>query len=241
MKLEGCSNSGFSYTEKYKKTILGFSEWINNQKSEMVISNSDLQQKMSEGGVSDPSEIRMITPFLTKAGIIDTNHCIKSSTGTRTTGFRIDPNFFTKEGQYFLQFLRIEMLYGSIDNSEIRVQITKLMSLFGILQFKSLMKSEDQIYGDIYNFLERYSSYDKNEFFFVTHCRKNNLMNSLDEYVTKYRKKEITHIEYANNVNCFQYITRQLIQLGIVTENGEHRYELTEIAQGALARNVYGE
>lgn len=230
MNLDGCSCSGFSYTDKYKKAILSFADFILAQDKEIELTNAELQEAVSKLGVSDQSEIRMITPFLAKAGIINDSNCIKNRNGTRTIKFKIDDNFFTKEGKMFIQFLRFEVNSNDLEQS-VKNQIEKLMHDFGIIQFKNLMKSDDDIYRDIFQFLKRYGTYDKNEFFMVTHCRKNDCFEKLPVMIELYRSGNIAEIRILNNINSFQYVTKLLQEIGIVEKTIDKRYTFTNLVK----------
>ena len=93
MDLIGCGCMGFSFTDKYKKAIISFYENIKEFGDLGIISYQDLQERIANKGVSEPSEIRMFVPFLLKGNVINPVNCIKNSTGSRIRQFIINNNF----------------------------------------------------------------------------------------------------------------------------------------------------
>lgn len=212
MNLEGCSNAGFSYTPKYKRAMISLFDFVSKQNNK-IISYTEFQEKAESLILSDSSEIRMLIPFMVKNGIINHNNVYKN--GTRIRKLKIDNQFFTVEGKCFIKFLKIEANIGVLDIS-ITPIIKRIYLKFGIIQFEFLREFDEYIYNDLYVFLKKYKTIDKNEFFFLTHCRKNNVLNKLDKYINDYRNKIITDINIINNVNAYQYITNYLLQIGIL-------------------------
>lgn len=213
MKLYGCGCSGFSYTKKYKMAIITIYEWINEQCSDISYDYSEFQNKISNLGVSDNSEVRMIIPFLLKAGVINSNNCIKG--GTRIKRIIINNNFFTLSGECFIRFLKIELLKDSLNTEEKNI-VNRIYKHFGKIQFNYLLISDDYIYMQLYNFLRKYKYICKDEFFILTTCKELNRLEELDDLIISYRNNEIGVLEIMNNVNCYNYITKLLLQLGVL-------------------------
>lgn len=97
---------------------------------------------------------------------------------------------------------------------------------------------DEYIYNDLYVFLKKYKTIDKNEFFFLTHCRKNNILNKLDNYIIDYRNKKINDINIINNVNAYRYITNYLLQIGILV-NVDGYLKLSEYYSSIKAGEKY--
>lgn len=101
--------------------------------------------------------------------------------------------------------------------------------------FNHLVLSDEPIYRDLLNFLRKYNTIDKIEFFLLTDCRKRSCLHLLDDYIYKYRNGIINenNIEIINNVNSYQYITNLLQQIGILDKNSTGRFCL-----GTLIREM---
>ena len=127
----------------------------------------------------------------------------------------INKHFFTPIGKMFIQFLKAEVKIDKLNNPEIRKQINKIYHDFGVFQFDSLCKSEDLIYMDLYDILKKYGYIVRDEFFILTGCRTMDQMDRLDDYIKRYREGSL-RVELGNNINCFQYIIRQLQQIGVI-------------------------
>lgn len=225
MELVGCGCPGFTYTSKYKKAILSLYDWVCNSGEKGEIEYQDLQDKVAKLGVSDGSEIRMIVPFLAKVDVIDADHVIRG--GTRIRSLIIDEEFFTFHGQCFIQFLKIETIRENFEDDEISKVINRIYHKLSYFQYASLMKSDEVIYKDIYDFVVRYGSMDKNEFFIMTTLRKLDEWESLDDTVKQYRAEEIGEIKIVKNVNDYQYITGLLNQYGVLQTKDKQQHLTT--------------
>lgn len=157
--------------------------------------------------------------------------------GTRIRKLRLNDEFFTVEGKCFLKFLKIESKIGEVDTSISQI-IKRIYLKFGIIQFEFLREFDEYIYNDLYVFLKKYKTIDKNEFFFLTHCRKNNILNKLDNYIIDYRNKKINDINIINNVNAYRYITNYLLQIGILV-NVDGYLKLSEYYSSIKAGEKY--
>ena len=237
MKLEGCSNAGLSYTDKYKKSIIKIFECVQCHCNFDTYDYNDFQNLVHEYTLIGTSEIRMLIPFLVKLGIINERNIIRGK--SKIKKMKIDENLFSIEGKSFVNFLKIEQNYDLLDDSQKRI-IKKIYSKFGLIQFNNLRKSDEFIYDDLFIFLNRYQTIDKNEFFILTHCRQNNLLSSLDEYVKKYRANEFGEIEIVKHVNSYQYITNFLLQVGVLEQTSEnYKLKLSGIIKNVWKGDEY--
>ena len=218
MKLDGCGNHGFSYTEKYKKSIVTIFDWANDQESQ-ELDYQKFQEKISSLGVSKPSEVRMIIPFLIKAGVINESNVIRGK--SRIRSIRIDNNLFTENGKIFVQVLKIILLALKTEDTTIMRQVLVTYHKIGRIQFRELCNSEETIYQDLYDFLKEYKHINRDEFFLLTSCRAWDKMGDLPKYITQYREGKIKDIEYASNVNCYQYIISTLEDLGVLIKTDD--------------------
>lgn len=224
MKLDGCGNHGFSYTEKYKKSIVTIYDWANSQESQ-EIEYQKFQAAIDQLGDSKPSETRMIIPFLIKAGVINELNVVRGK--SRIRAIRINEELFTDNGKIFVQLLRIILIALKANDATVLRQVQTAYHKIGIVQFRELCKSEEAIYQDLYDYLKIYKHINKDEFFILTSCRAWNQMAKLDEYITQYRTGMITNIEYVSNINCYQYIIATLEDLGVLIKTIDG-YELSK-------------
>ena len=161
-------------------------------------------------------------PFLAKVDVIDADHVIRG--GTRIRSLIIDEEFFTFHGQCFIQFLKIETIRENFEDDEISKVINRIYHKLSYFQYASLMKSDEVIYKDINDFVVRYGSMDKNEFFIMTTLRKLDEWESLDDTVKQYRAEEIGEIKIVKNVNDYQYITGLLNQYGVLQTKDKQQH-----------------
>ena len=237
MDLVGCGCMGFSFTHKYKKAIISFFEFITELGDIGIVSYQDLQTMIANKGVSDESEIRMIIPFLVKAQVISEKNCIKTSTGTRIRQLVIDNNFFTEQGIEFIKILKMEINKDISLDKEIILRIEKLYHKAGMVLFLSLCKSDDYIYRELFFFLKKYKSIDKNEFYILTNSIEKSKKNKLEEIILKYRNGTIGELKITRNVNDWQYLIGTLQQFGIIEENENKRFILTNDADELEVEN----
>ncbi len=229
MDVVGCGCMGFSFTSKYKLAIISLSNMIDELGAIGVIDYQDLQSRIANKGISDESEIRMIIPFLVKANVINENNCIKTSTGSRIRKLIIDENFFTDQGVEFIKVLQLECNKESTNDPEVIEKIDALYHKAGMYLFLSLCKSSDYIYRELFYFLKKYKTIDKNEFYLLTNSYENSQMDKLPDLVDNYRKGKIGEIKIVKNVNDWQYLMGTLQQFGLITLD-EKRYMLTKDA-----------
>ncbi len=219
MELVGCSCAGFSYTEKYKKAIISFYEWVNSNINLGEVDYQQLQNLVAKNGVSLQSEVRMIVPFLVKVGVINETNCVRG--GSRIRALIINNEFFTHVGKCFVQFLKVELQKEALPCNESRALVEKIFQQFSFLQFQKLLKSDEVVYRNIIKFLVRYQTMDKNEFFIVTTLQEENKNEMLDDVISKYRNGDIAELTIVSAVNAFQYITNLMIQFGVIEKTNK--------------------
>ena len=216
--LDGCNNPGLSYTSKYKEDIILIYDFLTNDCQENTYEYSKIQDMICDKTSIGKSEIRMVIPLMLKVGILSKENTKMG--GKRLRKLNVNNSLFTFEGKCFVQFLKIEKYFNDF-NYEQKEIIKDIFNKFGLIQYRELKNSENYIYNDLVVFLQKYKTIDKYEFFLLTNCRKNNQMNLLDDYIKKYRNDEIEDIEIQKDPNAFQYITKLMLQLGILEENTE--------------------
>lgn len=226
MKVEGCSNPGLSFTQKYKKAIINIYDFLHNDCTPGKYDYSVFQNLISSSISSDNSEIRMIIPFLIKLGVINHENIIKG--GSRIREIIVNDSLFTLEGICFISFLKIELKSDDFSEEQ-QLIVRRIYAKFGVILFNYLLVSDDEIYRDLYSFLKKYETVDKNEFFILTDCRKKDRMDMLDSIINNYRSKIISpnDIEPISNINSFQYITSFLLQLNILKKNHDDTLSLS--------------
>lgn len=226
MKVEGCSNPGLSFTQKYKKAIINIYDFLHNDCTPGKYDYSVFQNLISSSISSDNSEIRMIIPFLIKLGVINHENIIKG--GSRIREIIVNDSLFTLEGICFISFLKIELKSDDLSEEQ-QLIVRRIYAKFGVILFNYLLVSDDEIYRDLYSFLKKYETVDKNEFFILTDCRKKDRMDMLDSIINNYRSKIISpnDIEPISNINSFQYITSFLLQLNILKKNHDDTLSLS--------------
>ncbi|MDD6710762.1 MAG: hypothetical protein PUE27_01565 [Sharpea porci] len=218
MKVQGCSNPGFSFTSKYKNATISIYNFVNTKCAPGQYEYQQFQDVLSRETPSKESEVRMLIPFLIKAGIINTDNVIRG--GSRIRQLNVNSTFFTNEGKCFVEFLIIEQNKDKLIESQQNI-ITSIYHKFGLIIYKHLILSEDQIYKDIYDYLQDYNTIDKYEFFLLTDCRSNDHLDKLNDYILNYRSGKIKKddIEIVKNQNAYQYVISFLNQIGILDKD----------------------
>lgn len=70
LKLEGCSNAGFSLTDIRKEQILELAEWVVNHREDSKKTYKQIQSEIEkESEHLDSSKVRMLVPIFKKNGI----------------------------------------------------------------------------------------------------------------------------------------------------------------------------
>ncbi len=122
-------------------------------------------------------------------------------------------------------------------NKEIIFRIENLYHKAGMVLFLSLCKSDDYIYRELFFFLKKYKSIDKNEFYILTNSIEKSKKNELEENILKYRNESIGELKIIRNVNDWQYLTSTLQQFGIIEEDENKSFILTNDADELEVEN----
>lgn len=228
MDLVGCSCAGFSYTDKYCEAMEEFYGWLCGNYDGKTYEYNDLQHKIANNIKSDESEIRMLVPFMLKAGILNESCVIRG--GSRIRKIILAKNLITENGERFLQFLKVYN-QRKILPKEAKERVMDIFYKFGYIQFEKLYNGEEPIYKDVISFLNKFDSIDKNEFFILTTLRSQNRMAERDNIIQMYRNNQIADINIVSCINAYQYIMKLLIALGVVRMSGS-AYKLTDMYKG---------
>lgn len=217
MQLEGCSNPGLSFTYERKTQILEFYEWVNQN----VDYEKTYKQIQADIEINcnhlDGSKVRMIVPFLRKMGYIS------KESEEKNILIKLE-EFLTKDGKVFGEYLRLWDKISQIEDEKVLYEMKTINELFSTLSMLNLISNGEYLHLDIIKFLNKYDTMDKYEFFIMTtfqnlYDRKGKeYTNQLDNYITKYRNKEISEIEIVKHENSFGYIKSFLLETNLVTE-----------------------
>ena len=220
MELRGCSGcSGFSYTEKYKQSMVDFAEWIYINYGLGTVKYQEVQKLIEEGGGCKDSETRMIVPFMIKSGIINKEGC--EFHGSRLFAINTK-DVFTKAGEAFIQFLKVEIGREKIPNSLAKDLIQEIYEKFAKIQFYHLFNSDEPIYKEMVQFLLDYLSMDETEFFMLSTAMQDNTKSNLGSLISRYRNQEYENAELniVYNVNAYSYTSKLLIQYNLFMQRG---------------------
>ena len=221
MELKGCSGcSGFSYTQKYKQSIVDFRNWIHNNEHLGVVKYKEVQRLIEESGGCKDSETRMIVPFLIKVGVISKDKCEWHGSKLHAICTK---ELFTKSGESFIQFLTIELEREDIEDQEAQKLIQEIYEKFAKIQFAFLYKSDEKIYEELVKFLMCHQTINEIEFFMLCTAMQDNEMNILPERVAKYRNAEYENEDFkvVYNINAYKYISKLLIQYNLFQQRGK--------------------
>lgn len=228
MDLVGCSCAGFSYTDKYCEAMEEFYSWLCENYDGKTYEYNDLQHKIANNIKSDESEIRMLVPFMLKAGILNESYVIRG--GSRIRKIVLSKNLITENGEYFLQFLKVYNQRNMLPEKA-QKKVMDIFYKFGYIQFQKLYSGEELVYKDVVSFLNKFDSIDKNEFFILTTLRSQNRMADRDNIIQMYRNNQIADIKIVSCINAYQYIMKLLIALGVVRMSGS-TYRLSDLYKG---------
>lgn len=221
MELKGCSGcSGFSYTQKYKQSIVDFCDWIHNNEKLGVVKYKEVQRLIEESGGCKNSETRMIVPFMLKVGIINKESC--EWHGSKLHAIHTK-NLFTKSGESFIQFLKIELERDDVGSKEALNIIQEIFEKFAKIQFYFLYKSDEKIYEEMVRFLLKNQTMDETEFFMLCTAMQDNQMNELSARIESYRNGEYDNqeIKITYNINAYSYTSRLLVQYNLFEQRGK--------------------
>ena len=235
MELRGCPGcSGFSYTQKYKQSIVDFSKWIYDNAELGMIKYQDMYNLIEVNGGCKGSETRMIVPFMIKGSIINRASCEWHGSKVHAISTK---NLFTKSGECFIQFLRVELERNEIQNEEAKSLVQQIYEKFSKIQFYYLFKSNNLIYREMVKFLLEYKTMDEMEFYMLSTAMQDNTMETLGDIIRSYRNQEYTNAEFkvAYNVNAYSYTSKILIQYNLFQQINDSivlnpKYELYFIA-----------
>lgn len=135
MKVEGCSNPGLSFTQKYKKAIINIYDFLHDDCTPGKYDYSVFQNLISSSISSDNSEIRMIIPFLIKLGVINHENIIKG--GSRIREIIVNNSLFTLEGICFISFFKIELKIDNLSEEQ-QLIVKRIYAKFGVILFNYL-------------------------------------------------------------------------------------------------------
>lgn len=219
LRLEGCSNAGFSLTEVRKEQILELSEWVDNHILDDKKTYKQIQDEIEKECMHlDGSKVRMLVPFLRKMGYV------KNDGFEQRNSFIVLKNFFTAEGKSFIEYLKLIQKIVLLEREDINKKVTEIDELFNIMNMINLVSNGENIYIEIIEFLKKYVTMDKNEFFLMTTLKNKyqgeqyNMM--LNKAVEKYRKKAFKRIEIVKHQNAYNYVKSFMVETNLVVQDG---------------------
>ena len=163
LKLEGCSNAGFSLTDIRKEQILELAEWVVNHREDSKKTYKQIQSEIEkESEHLDSSKVRMLVPFLRKMGYVN-NEGFEQKNSLISL-----KEFFTDEGICFVEYLKMVSKIILLDKKDIENKIKEVNGLFNMINMINLVNNGEEIYIDTIEFLKKYRTMDKNEFFIMT-------------------------------------------------------------------------
>ena len=118
LKLEGCSNAGFSLTDIRKEQILELAEWVVNHREDSKKTYKQIQSEIEkESEHLDSSKVRMLVPFLRKMGYVN-NEGFEQKNSLISL-----KEFFTDEGICFVEYLKMVSKIILLDKKDIEYAI----------------------------------------------------------------------------------------------------------------------
>lgn len=235
LKLEGCSNPGFSLTDVRKEQILELAEWVEKHREDNKKTYKQMQNEIErESEHLDSSKVRMLVPFLRKMGYVNNE-------GFEQKNLSISLNeFFTDEGICFIKYLKMVSQIILLDKNDIENKIREVNGLFNTINMINLVNNGEEIYIDTIKFLKKYKTMDKNEFFIMTTLKKRyegeQYVKMLDKAIYKYRRDAFKRIEIIKHQNAYNYVKKFLIETNLVIQiehsiklNGKYYNILNEI------------
>lgn len=217
LRLEGCSNAGFSLTEVRKEQILELSEWINNNILDDNKTYKQIQNEIEKECMHlDSSKVRMLVPFLRKMGYV------KNDGFEQKNSFISLKNFFTEEGKCFIEYLKLVKKILLLGREDINNKVQEVNELFNIMNMINLVSNGEEIYIETLHFLKKYITMDKNEFFLMTTLKSKykgeQYSRMLDKAIRKYRDKAFKRIEIVKHQNAYNYVKSFLIETNLVVQ-----------------------
>ena len=217
LKLEGCSNAGFSLTDIRKEQILELAEWVVNHREDSKKTYKQIQSEIEkESEHLDSSKVRMLVPFLRKMGYVN-NEGFEQKNSLISL-----KEFFTDEGRCFVEYLKIVSKIILLDKKDIENKIKEVNGLFNMINMINLVNNGEEIYIDTIEFLKKYRTMDKNEFFIMTTLKNRyegeHYIKMLDKAICKYRKGAFKRIEIIKHQNAYNYVKSFLIETNLIIQ-----------------------
>ena len=217
LKLEGCSNAGFSLTDIRKEQILELAEWVVNHREDSKKTYKQIQSEIEkESEHLDSSKVRMLVPFLRKMGYVN-NEGFEQKNSLISL-----KEFFTDEGICFVEYLKMVSKIILLDKKDIENKIKEVNGLFNMINMINLVNNGEEIYIDTIEFLKKYRTMDKNEFFIMTTLKNRyegeHYIKMLDKAICKYRKGAFKRIEIIKHQNAYNYVKRFLIETNLIIQ-----------------------
>ncbi len=217
LELVGHSNPGLNLTEERKEDIRLFIQWIKDNSYRGAMTYKEIQEQIGSEDIDlNPSEIRMIAPFLKKAGFIDY--------GGRGASVNLD-SIVTEDGEIFYRYLSLRNNIKKIGYSdEFLKNLDELVNIFFMISI--IKKGEFTICLKCIEFLNLYKTMDENEFSFMTTFENDygygteQYKKELDKAITKYRRGEFKDkIRIVKDRNGYQYISGLLVQCCVAIDD----------------------
>lgn len=186
------SNPGLSFTQNVNDKIILISEVIFQNQTQRM-NYQDFQQYIIEKNIFSGSYIRSFIPFLYNLGLINNYKEISFS------------NFFTKLGLSYIEIIKTIKKTNSINEelSDIKNYLNTIKSdiiILGLLNLKNSIFEYFDKYCDILQFLKKYNTISREEFYIMQFCKQNGLNDN--EYISNYRSNsEIFKINILDNNN----------------------------------------
>lgn len=217
LKLEGCSNAGFSLTDVRKEQILELAEWVVKHREDSKKTYKQIQSEIEkESEHLDSSKVRMLVPFLRKMGYVN-NEGFEQKNSLISL-----KEFFTDEGICFVEYLKMLSKIILLDKNDIENKIKEVNGLFNMINMINLVNNGEGIYIDTIEFLKKYRTMDKNEFFIMTTLKKRHegeyYIKMLDKAICKYRKGAFKRIEIIKHQNAYNYVKSFLIETNLIIQ-----------------------
>lgn len=217
LKLEGCSNAGFSLTDIRKEQILELAEWVVNHREDSKKTYKQIQSEIEkESEHLDSSKVRMLVPFLRKMGYVN-NEGFEQKNSLISL-----KEFFTDEGICFVEYLKMVSKIILLDKKDIENKIKEVNGLFNMINMINLVNNGEKIYIDTIEFLKKYRTMDKNEFFIMTTLNNRyegeHYIKMLDKAICKYRKGAFKRIEIIKHQNAYNYVKSFLIETNLIIQ-----------------------
>lgn len=217
LKLEGCSNAGFSLTDIRKEQILELAEWVVKHREDSKKTYKQIQSEIEkESEHLDSSKVRMLVPFLRKMGYVN-NEGFEQKNSLISL-----KEFFTDEGICFVEYLKMVSKIILLDKKDIENKIKEVNGLFNMINMINLVNNGEEIYIDTIEFLKKYRTMDKNEFFIMTTLKNRyegeHYIKMLDKAICKYRKGAFKRIEIIKHQNAYNYVKSFLIETNLIIQ-----------------------